>query len=101
MPKQINSTNTPKIYNDADLASMYGESCEFTEWLSTLIAQVKKEKDQIKEKLSTHYNVDDGHFYTLDKLLDLSEFMADDRVATLERLHQEHAQEWAAHKEGV
>jgi hypothetical protein len=96
-----NVQNTPKSYDAGDMADVYSESCEFTEWLSALITQVKKEKDQIKVKLSTHYNVDSCCFHTLDKLLDLSEFMADDRVATLERLHQEHNQEWEANKKAV
>ena len=91
----------PQAYSDADLACMYAESCEFTEWLATLITQAKKEKDEIKAMLSTHCNIDDCHFYTLDKLLGLSEFLADERVATLERLHQEHAQKWEANKKVV
>lgn len=101
MPNQINSKNTPETYNAGDISDIYCEASEFTEWLSTMIGQIRKESNEIKAKLSLYHKVDDCHFYTIDKLLDLSEFMADGRVADLERRHEEYKQEWEANKKAV
>lgn len=101
MPTQINSNNTPKNYDAGDISDIYSEASEFTEWLSTMIGQIKKESNEIKSKLSLYYKVDACHFHTIDKLLDLSEFMADGRVADFERLHEEYKQEWEENKKAV
>ena len=101
MPNSNNAQNTPKTYDASDVADIYSEASEFTEWLSTMIGQIRKESNEIKAKLSLYYKVDDCHFYTIDKLLDLSEFMADGRVADFERLHKEYKQEWEVNKKAV
>ena len=36
MSNQINSNNMPKTYNAGDMSDIYGEACEYMEWLSTL-----------------------------------------------------------------
>lgn len=97
----MSTKNISKNYDAGDISDIYSEASEFTEWLSTMIGQIKKESSEIKSKLSLYYKVDDCHFHTLDKLLDLSEFMADARVADFERLHEEYKQEWEANKKAV
>jgi len=98
---QINSKNKPlKSYDAGDMSDVYGIAHESTEWLSTLLSQIKKETKNLQEELKQQ-GIYEGHFHAVSKLLDLSEFMADERIAYFKRLHTEHAQEWEADKKAV
>lgn len=84
MPKQITplenqNTPTQSNYDAADVAFGYSVGAECTEWLLTLITQIKDEAYRVEESLNLH----EVHFHTLKKLLDLTEFFAEERFNAL------------------
>lgn len=84
MPKQntpLENQNTPtqSNYDAADVAFGYSVGAECTEWLLTLITQIKNEARRVEENLGVHKI----HFDTLKKLLDLTEFFAEERFNAL------------------
>ncbi|QOW46560.1 MULTISPECIES: hypothetical protein [Acinetobacter] len=101
MPNQINSTNTPKIYNAGDmhdLASM--AECDM-DWMSTALSDVQLKVKQIKKDLMARYPNAEYHFSDLEKVLEMFVYLAEDRCRYHEKEAERFREEYEANKKAV
>ncbi|MDH0031329.1 MULTISPECIES: hypothetical protein [unclassified Acinetobacter] len=86
-----------KTYDAGDLLDVYAVAHESTEWLSTLITQIKKEMKKTQTDLEER-GIHPATFYTLESLLGLTEYFAEDRANFFDVQREEYEKEWEATK---
>lgn len=100
MSNQINSKNTHKTYDANDLHFAYAVAHESMEWLSVLISQARLETKQLQERLAEQ-GIHTSSFYNLQKLLDLTEFLVEERVSHFEHVQNYYIEELENNKKAV
>jgi hypothetical protein len=100
MPNHINSKNTLETYGADDLYFAYAVAHESTEWLSILISQARMESKELQVRLKEQ-GVHASNFYKLQKLLDLTEFFAEERVSHFEHVQNGYKEELESNKKAV
>ncbi|AYO55270.1 hypothetical protein [Acinetobacter wuhouensis] len=97
MPNQINSNNTPKTYDAMDLNDAYSlAECDMR-WMSVAITDIKK---RIKE-LEKNLGILATGFYDLKHVIDLYQYVAENRLQHYEEEAETYQTEYNANKKAV
>ncbi|OTG98938.1 hypothetical protein [Acinetobacter sp. ANC 4973] len=100
MNNQINSKNTPKTYDAGDLHDTYALVYENTSWLYTLLGQIKKEVEEVKQSVAKK-DVYPAAFANLERLINLSEYLAESHTDSYDVDRERYLKEWEANKKAV
>ena len=97
MPNQINSTNTPKKYDAGDMLDLATlAECDM-DWMYTALVDVRLRVARIKEELTARDVNAQYHFHTLEKVLEMYEYIAEDRT----RCHEQQAEAYKEELEKI
>lgn len=88
---------TPRQYDAGDLHDAYNLAHESHEWLTVLLRQIRAEIKETQTRLEAQ-GIHEAHFYTLNKLADLTEFMADERMHAMGELSDKYKKEYMGDK---
>ena len=91
MPK-INSNNTPKNYDATDMLDAYSfAECDM-QWMSVAITDIKKRIKELKKDLG----INATGFYALDNILDMYQYLAENRLNYYSDEVEAYKAEWEA-----
>lgn len=97
MPNQIDSNNTPKIYDAGDLNDAYAlAECDM-QWMSVAISDIKKRIKELKNDLG----INATGFYALEHVVDMYQYIAECRLHHYSGEAEAYQAEWDADKKAV
>lgn len=98
MPNQINSNNTPKMYDAGDMHNIaYIAECDMR-WMSVAITDIKKRLKEIKREFGNRSVVG---FYDLEHVVDMYQYIAENRLQHYEEEAEAYEAEWEANEKAV
>lgn len=101
MPNQINSNNTPETYNAGDLTDAYSlAECDL-QWMSTAITDARIRVKKLKAELTELNASAEYYFYGLEQVLEMYEYLADDRRHYHAKEAEAYKVKWEANKKAV
>ena len=100
MPNQINSTNTPTKYDAGDMHDLASLAACDMDWMYTALVDVRLRVARIKQELTARDVNAQYHFHTLEKVLEMYEYIAEDRTRCHEQQAEAYKEEWEKIKGG-
>ena len=98
MPTQTHSNNTPKTYDAGDLVDAYSlAECDM-QWMSVAITDIKKRLKEIKREFGNQGVVG---FYDLEHVVDMYQYIAENRLSHYSDETETYQTEWEANKKAV
>ena len=98
MSNQINSTNTPEKYDAGDMVDAYSlAECDM-QWMSVAITDIRKRLKEIKSELGNNNVLG---FYDLEHVVDMYQYIAENRLHHYSDEAEAYQAEWEADKKAV
>ena len=101
MPNQINSKNMPKIITVNDLYNLATlANCDM-DWMQVAIEDIRLRVAGIKEDLAKRPPDAEYYFHTLEEVLEMYVYLADNRCRDYAEQAEVYKAEWEANKKAV
>ena len=97
MSNQINSKNTLKTYDAGEMADAYSLAESDMQWMSVAITDIKKRLKEIKSKLGNNNVLG---FYDLEHVVDMYQYIAENRLHHYSDETEAYQAEWEKMKGG-
>ncbi|EOA3793186.1 TPA: hypothetical protein JI136_09520 [Acinetobacter baumannii] len=97
MPNQINSKNTPKTYDASDMHNLASLAESDMNWMSVAITDIKKRIKEIKSELGNNNVLG---FYDLEHVVDMYQYIAENRLHHYSDETEAYQAEWEKMKGG-
>lgn len=92
-------TNKTKTYDAGDMHNLASLAESDLDWMSTAITDIRIRITKIKDDLTARDIDAQYHFHTLERVLGMYEYLAEDRARCYEGHSKEYKTEWESSKQ--